>query len=46
LRPGHRIQGPAIVEEEKTTVVLPPGAELTVDAHENFLVTLLGEAEK
>jgi N-methylhydantoinase A len=46
LRHGHRIEGPAIVEETKTTVVLPPGAELTVDAYENYLVTLSGGAEQ
>jgi N-methylhydantoinase A len=44
LRHGHRIRGPAIVEETKTTVVLPPGAELTIDAYENYLVTLSSEA--
>jgi N-methylhydantoinase A len=46
LQHGHRIEGPAIVEETKTTVVLPPGAELTVDAYENYLVTLSWEAEQ
>jgi N-methylhydantoinase A len=40
LRHGNTIVGPAIIEETKTTVVLPPGAQLTVDGYENYLVTL------
>ncbi len=40
LQHGNGIAGPAIIEETKTTVVLPPGAQLTVDAYENYLVTL------
>jgi N-methylhydantoinase A len=37
---GHVISGPAIIEEKKTTVVIPPGCEATVDAYENYLVKL------
>jgi N-methylhydantoinase A len=40
LRHGNTISGPAIIEETKTTVVVPRGAELTVDAYENYLITL------
>ncbi len=40
LRHGNAITGPAIVEETKTTVVVPPGARLTVDPYENYLITL------
>jgi N-methylhydantoinase A len=40
LRPGNVITGPAIIEEPKTTVVVPPGCEAAVDAYENYLVTL------
>jgi N-methylhydantoinase A len=40
LRHGNVIAGPAIVEEEKTTVVVPPGAELAVDAYANYLITI------
>jgi N-methylhydantoinase A len=39
---GMVIQGPAIVEEKKTTVVIPPGCVATVDAYENYLVDLQG----
>ena len=38
LKPGNVITGPAIIEESKTTVVIPPGSEVTVDACENYLV--------
>jgi N-methylhydantoinase A len=38
LRHGNVITGPAIVEETKTTVVVPHGAELAVDAYENYIV--------
>jgi N-methylhydantoinase A len=41
LRPGNVIAGPAIVEEKDTTVVLPPGAELKVDAFDNYMITIL-----
>ncbi|MCX8023538.1 MAG: hydantoinase/oxoprolinase family protein [Syntrophorhabdaceae bacterium] len=40
LKYGNVIKGPAIIEEKKTTVVIPPGCEATVDAYENYLVTL------
>ena len=40
LRHGNVIAGPAIVEEEKTTVVVPQGAELAVDAYANYLITI------
>jgi N-methylhydantoinase A len=46
LRHGHTITGPAIIEETKTTVVLPPGARLTVDPYENYLVALSSEVEQ
>jgi N-methylhydantoinase A len=37
---GNVIFGPAIVEDAKTTVVVPQGAELTVDAYTNYLITI------
>jgi N-methylhydantoinase A len=40
LRYGNVIKGPAIIEEKKTTVVVPHQAIVTVDAYENYLVTL------
>ena len=38
LHHGTVIAGPAIIEEKKTTVVIPPGCEATVDAYDNYLV--------
>jgi N-methylhydantoinase A len=40
LRHGNVIKGPAIIEEKKTTVVVPPRSKVMVDAYENYLVTL------
>lgn len=33
LTPGNRIDGPALVEAEFTTIVVPPGRSLTIDEH-------------
>jgi 5-oxoprolinase (ATP-hydrolysing)/N-methylhydantoinase A len=33
LRPGERLEGPAIVEEREATTVVPPGDTLAVDGH-------------
>jgi len=33
LSPGNRVDGPALVEAEFTTVVVPPGTSLTIDKH-------------
>lgn len=41
LKPGNVIKAPAIIEEKKTTVVVPPGSEIVVDSYENYLATLL-----
>jgi len=38
LGPGARLAGPAIVESPFTTVVLPPGAGLVVDAYRNLVI--------
>ena len=40
LRAGNRIDGPAVVELDITTVVVHPGQTLTVDAYENFKIRL------
>ncbi|MFH0945086.1 MAG: hydantoinase/oxoprolinase family protein [Planctomycetota bacterium] len=36
LLPGHRIEGPAIIEELSATTVVEPGFSATVDAGENL----------
>ncbi|MDN5863456.1 MAG: hypothetical protein L0H19_08400, partial [Salinisphaera sp.] len=33
LRPGNRITGPAIVEAEFTTIVIPPGEQFAINEH-------------
>jgi len=40
LRPGARIEGPAIVEERESTTVVPPGDVLEVDDHHNLRITV------
>lgn len=39
LLPGHRLQGPLLIEEETTTVFAGPGDLVTVDAAGNYLIT-------
>jgi N-methylhydantoinase A len=38
LKHGNLIEGPAIVEDPTTTIVVPKGAELTVDAYHNYIL--------
>jgi N-methylhydantoinase A len=45
LRPGHRIQGPLIVEEETTTVFVGPQDLLEIDAAGNYLIHLVSAGE-
>ncbi|HWS45719.1 MAG TPA: hydantoinase/oxoprolinase family protein [Acidimicrobiia bacterium] len=40
LGPGARIDGPALIEEPFTVVVLPPGTSATLDAQGNYVVSL------
>jgi N-methylhydantoinase A len=37
LRDSHCIQGPAVIEESESTVLIPPGWCVTVDAYGNLL---------
>jgi N-methylhydantoinase A len=43
---GHRIEGPAIVEERFTTMVVYPGWTAELDRHGNNSVTRAGEEER
>jgi len=45
LRPGHRLQGPALVESEDTTVVVAPDWTLEVDGQGALLLTRAGEEQ-
>lgn len=40
LQPGNRFQGPAIVVEYTSTIVIPPSATVTVDSYSNLLLAL------
>ncbi|HVN87440.1 MAG TPA: hydantoinase/oxoprolinase family protein [Candidatus Binatia bacterium] len=40
LRAGHRIKGPAIIEEPFTTIVLHPKQAATLDRHGNYRIEL------
>jgi N-methylhydantoinase A len=40
LRPGARIEGPALIEERECTVFIGPHAEATVDSHLNVVMRI------
>ncbi|MGE4240510.1 hydantoinase/oxoprolinase family protein [Ramlibacter sp.] len=44
LAAGTRIDGPAIVQERDTTIIVPPGAVAHVDPSGNFIIDLAGMA--
>ncbi|MBM3482971.1 MAG: hydantoinase/oxoprolinase family protein [Alphaproteobacteria bacterium] len=37
---GHTVEGPAIIEQNDTTTLLPPGTRATVDSQQNLLCTI------
>jgi len=39
LQAGHRIEGPAVIEERTTTVVVPPGFVCRMDRFQNYVLT-------
>ncbi len=41
LKPGDRIDGPAIIEEKESTVVAGPNSFCTIDSFGNVIITLL-----
>ena len=43
LETGNLINGPAIIEEPTTTVVIPPECRVEVDAYSNYVMTVSGE---
>jgi N-methylhydantoinase A/oxoprolinase/acetone carboxylase beta subunit len=45
LVPGHRIESPALVESEDTTVVVDPGWSLVVDEQSALVLTRMDEEE-
>jgi N-methylhydantoinase A len=40
LLSAQALQGPAIIEEKDTTIIVPPGATVAIDAHRNVVMTL------
>ena len=38
IKPGNRLEGPAIIECKDTNVVLEPGAKLVVDKYLNYMI--------
>jgi N-methylhydantoinase A len=38
LNPGNRFEGPAIVHEYSATTVVPPQAQVLVDAYSNLII--------
>jgi N-methylhydantoinase A len=42
LRPGRRYDGPAVIEEAESTLVVGPGGRFEVSADNNVIVTLPG----
>ncbi len=38
LRPGHEVEGPAVIEEYDSTTVVPPGWVLRVDGFSNLII--------
>jgi N-methylhydantoinase A len=40
LRPGHKIQGPAIIEHEHSCTTLAPASSAMVDAEGNLSITV------
>jgi N-methylhydantoinase A/acetophenone carboxylase len=41
LRPGNKIQGPAIIEAKDTTIVVPSGFKYQVDGYKNGIIEAL-----
>ena len=38
MEPGHRLSGPALIDDKTTTVLVPPGFTCEVDAYRNLLL--------
>jgi N-methylhydantoinase A len=46
LLPGHRIQGPAVIEAPDTTIYLPGDFGALIDDQGNLVARLLAEGER
>ncbi|WP_366514529.1 hydantoinase/oxoprolinase family protein [Mesorhizobium sp.] len=44
LQPGHVIEGPCVIEEATTTILLEKGDRATIDLHDNYIVSTIAAA--
>jgi N-methylhydantoinase A/oxoprolinase/acetone carboxylase beta subunit len=45
LDPGSAFTGPAIIEEQEATIVVPPGCAVTIDGYRNVVISLNGKEQ-
>ncbi len=45
LDPGAAFNGPAIIEEQEATIVVPPGCAVTIDGYRNVVISLNGREQ-
>ena len=45
LHPGNVVPGPAVIDSDSTTYVLPEGARLTVDRYRNGIIQMTGRGD-
>jgi N-methylhydantoinase A/oxoprolinase/acetone carboxylase beta subunit len=46
LEPGAAMAGPAIIEEQEATIVVPPGCDVTIDGYRNVVISLNGKEQQ
>jgi len=46
LAPGHRVTGPAIIAQDDTTTVIPPGFGMVVDGFANLIISRSTEDDR
>jgi N-methylhydantoinase A len=46
LNAGNRIQGPAIIEQMDTTILILPSQSAVIDPYQNLIINTFGEVEK
>lgn len=46
MKPGNRVEGPAVIENPYTTIVVPPGREIWVDEYRSVWMSVQPESGK
>lgn len=46
LNAGNRVQGPAIIEQMDTTILILPSQSAVIDPYQNLIINTFGEVEK